>query len=362
MVQYRQFLGLAVLCAGIGASFVHHFLYFSTSSSSFFEIWASFFPPVLVLVTSIAVIGYVYRSEISTESIGRVSIWYVACGVVFGLAGYASLQNTFSASQPFSILRLSVANWAIGGSFIGLLLGFYDARQSNAVTLARTREREATRQAQRLSVLNRVLRHDIRNKLTIIKGHLDLLGDHESNASLGPIERAADDLLEISNRVRNLHAVTQEESPQPVDLSEYVRNALTELREEHPKVTVHAEMSDDTLALTYPVIEATIRDLLQNAIVHHDHEDSDIVIDVQLHETRGPDGEYAQFVIEDNGPGIPANERVILKEGRETQLGHSLGTGLWLTRWIVEESNGSFDFSTSSDRGTRVEFRLPVAG
>lgn len=67
-------------------------------------------------------------------------------------------------------------------------------------------------------------------------------------------------------------------------------------------------------------------------------------------------------MIADNGPGIPPLEEVILEEEEgETQLSHSLGTGLWLTRWVVEESNGSFDFDTPRAGGTRLVIQLPTA-
>lgn len=358
MSPSNRVLGLVTLGVGVLASFMHHGLYFTPPTGTVLTISASFLPPVLVLVTAVGVVAYVQKSTIDAEYLGRVALWYVGGGLAFGLAGYASLRSNVMADVEFSMIQLSVANWAIGGSFIGLLLGFYDARQSNAVSEARAREENAKRQARRLSVMNRILRHDLRNKLTIVIGYADVLDGGEASKAPGAIKQAAEDLLDIADRIRNLHTVTEEQAPQPVNLADYVRHALDDIRETYPSVQITTALPDHVQAVTYPEIAANIHDLLQNAVVHNDHEESDIVIDVELKYLR-EDTEYAELVIEDNGPGIQPDEQVILEEGGETQLNHSLGTGLWLTRWVIEESNGDFDFTMAPEGGTRTVMRLP---
>lgn len=360
MAESKQLLGLVVLGAGIVASFAHHIHYFATTSAPFQEIWVSFMVPIWVLLTGFLVVGYIYRSEIEPLTLGRVAIWYVGGGLAFGLAGYFSLRSNVMGLPSFSMIRLSVANWAIGGSFIGLLLGFYDARQSNAVTKARARERDADRQARRLSVLNRILRHDIRNKLTVITGHVDLLESTSGGESPEIIKRAAHELLEIADRARKLHQITEEREPQQVDLSGYLSQAVDDVHQAYPAVQISTDVTDGITAVTYPVVGDNIRDLITNAIVHNDHEEEDIAIDIDLRRVRRPAGEFAEIVIRDNGPGIPIDEQVILEEGGETQLNHSLGTGLWLTRWVAEESHGEFEFDSPADGGTRIELRLPT--
>ncbi|MFB6222854.1 MAG: ATP-binding protein [Haloarcula sp.] len=62
--------------------------------------------------------------------------------------------------------------------------------------------------------------------------------------------------------------------------------------------------------------------------------------------------------VADSGPGLPETEQTVLTTGTETQLSHSRGTGLWLTQWIVSESDGSISVVESRFGGTTVEIRL----
>ena len=65
--------------------------------------------------------------------------------------------------------------------------------------------------------------------------------------------------------------------------------------------------------------------------------------------------------VADNGPGIPESERRAISQGIETQLAHVSGLGLWLTKWIVDQSNGDIRFAQNDPRGTIVGIRLPAA-
>jgi PAS domain S-box-containing protein len=60
----------------------------------------------------------------------------------------------------------------------------------------------------------------------------------------------------------------------------------------------------------------------------------------------------------DNGPGLPQQEREVLREGSESPLIHGSGLGLWLTYWIVSNHDGSIQTDVD-DEGTRVTVTLP---
>jgi len=47
----------------------------------------------------------------------------------------------------------------------------------------------------------------------------------------------------------------------------------------------------------------------------------------------------------------------VLERGRETDLNHGSGIGLWLVRWTATTLEGDLDFDTSD--GTTVTVRLP---
>lgn len=55
--------------------------------------------------------------------------------------------------------------------------------------------------------------------------------------------------------------------------------------------------------------------------------------------------------------GDSPNERSVLT-GEETPLEHASGLGLWYVNWIVSAGGGSFDISSASAGGTRIEMEL----
>jgi len=94
------------------------------------------------------------------------------------------------------------------GTSVGSMLLLYDVTED--------RQRE-----QRLAVLNRVLRHNLRNETTVIGGYADLLenalSDPERAAQAGKIEDASDRLLAIAEKVRTFEEI-QKRDRQPADL------------------------------------------------------------------------------------------------------------------------------------------------
>lgn len=84
-------------------------------------------------------------------------------------------------------------------------------------------------------------------------------------------------------------------------------------------------------------------------------------MDVSLQRHTTDEGDRAELLIRDNGPGIPDRETVVTSGAVETALEHSRGTSLWLARWIVDESDGSFGIETPDSGGTEIRIRLPIA-
>ena len=67
------------------------------------------------------------------------------------------------------------------------------------------------------------------------------------------------------------------------------------------------------------------------------------------------------LAVEDDGPGIPVNERSALGRGHETPLDHSQGLGLWLVHLTVEQSAGELTIEDGERGGAKVTVDLPVA-
>lgn len=234
-----------------------------------------------------------------------------------------------------------------------------DMRTPDDVVGAQSMVRDASERRKReglISVINRVLRHNVRNKLTVINGHAELLATTLDGDDASKVERiitASTRLLNLSESARRIET-NRELSPElePLDVVPIVEELLAQLDEEHSGVSMTAELPDSAVAETQPRIETALWELLDNAAQHTGAEPA---IDVTVTAT----DERVSIEISDNGPGIPEIEREVLATGREEPLAHGQGLGLFLTYWIITNLDGEISITTT-DRGTTVDVHLPT--
>jgi signal transduction histidine kinase len=80
-----------------------------------------------------------------------------------------------------------------------------------------------------------------------------------------------------------------------------------------------------------------------------------------------PAAAWLQISIEDQGPGIPAEEyakvfdRFFTGSGRSTAKISGAGLGLSIARLVVERAGGSIGFDETFRAGTRCVIALPCA-
>lgn len=210
---------------------------------------------------------------------------------------------------------------------------------------------------QRLSVLSRVLRHDVRNRTTVIRGQAEYVHERIDGEPLAePLERiesAADELAATSDRARQAERILHEETAQrrPVDLVDLVSAALTDIDTDGLRVERDLPASA-TIVGTLSLRDA-IAELVRNVREHVDEPTVRITLE------RGE--EVVRLVVADNGPGIPNHERRALLDGDESPLSHSTGLGLWLVRWTVTVAGGRIAIRDSDLGGSAVVLSFPVA-
>ena len=228
------------------------------------------------------------------------------------------------------------------------------------VTNLERQNQRLTRHRQRLSVLNRVLRHDIRTRVNIIEGYTDLLADRDPAARplAAVISRTANDLLELSDAARLVESTLDEPSPTyPVDVVALLERCLSTVEEAFPHAAVTLSAPAEARVLATDRLAFAFQQLVENAIVHNDAETPRVDIDVSCRAASARPQVVVRIV--DNGPGIPAHERRLLGN-EETQLDHSDGFGLWLSYWLVDAVDGDIDLADDGN-GTTVTVTLPAA-
>lgn len=323
--------------------------------------------PVMLSVTLLLGAICIYYYELSDLAL-RISGWTILGVGLFSLVlgGMTlALQSRLSHDISNSILLVNVA---AGGAVMGFLIGLYDARQRRLLGNLREEYDRTVGLSQRLSVLARILRHDLRNQLTVIAGQADRLRTQSnsrgvSNAAAA-IKEASDELVSISENIGQFSSILAEPHPDQttlrLNLPEIADDAVDTVRTRQGSVPVSIETTvhDDVTVEASPFLPRAITELLENAIVHNDAADPHVTVHV---ETAAEFEDRAEIRIVDNGPGIPEDEIAIHNRTSETQLDHSNGVGLWLVRWVVAASGGDIDFETDGSDGTTVTVRLEEA-
>lgn len=204
---------------------------------------------------------------------------------------------------------------------------------------------------QRLAVLNRVLRHNLRNELDAIRGFAEAMPAVEQPEQLTTrISETATGLKETGETVARIERLLSRNRPaiEPVSLDSLASTVAAEanltISTTAPELTIHTDPE---------LLTAILTELVENAITHA--ETTTLTVELQVEPTETG----AQIEVRDTGPGIPERERTVLLAGEETPLRHGSGLGLWFVYWGVTRLGGELTFDENSPRGSVVKIKIP---
>lgn len=223
---------------------------------------------------------------------------------------------------------------------------------------------------EQIAVLSRALRHNVRNKMTVVSGEaqylqdclLESLSDSDTQAvaadfkrNLDRIDRAASDLLDLSENSYDITRILLDhQSPEPVDVVPDLERVVTRMRAAYPEADITTELDADLTVIAIPQLSRTVLELVENACEHNEAPTVTVAAECR-------DGSVL-LSVSDDGTGLPPNEaNVITRDRPMSPVFHDSGMGLWLTRWIVRLSDGTIDYQKSADGGARFEIELDLA-
>ncbi len=225
----------------------------------------------------------------------------------------------------------------------------------HVVSLRKVTERN--RYEQRLEVTQRVLRHNLRNDMSVIRAHAERLAQN-GHPEAKQIVDTTEELMSLSEKSRLITRIERREnaSTVPVDVRERLLALCDRFAAEHPDASVDCELPPEcTVALQDPALfEIPLENVIENAIVHNDRAEPHVRISARQTDTT------VCVQVEDDGPEIPETEFAVLESGSESALRHGSSIGLWLAYWSVRTAGGSISFETGPD-GNVVTLEFPVA-
>jgi len=222
----------------------------------------------------------------------------------------------------------------------------HDTELGHILSLRDVTEREL--REQRLAVLNRVLRHNLRNKIEVVRSHAEALRDREDGSHADAILATANEIADLGYSARTIDQFVSASGNQSlVDLAGVVREVVSGTEPGAVSVSVTAPEAA-TVEVNRAAVHAALAEAVENAVTYAE---ARVAITVEPH----PAGYEVR--IADDGPGIPPGELASLEAGTETALQHGSGLGLWQLKWAVRTIDGDLSFDTAD--GTTVTIVVP---
>lgn len=206
-------------------------------------------------------------------------------------------------------------------------------------------------------LFSRVFRHNIRNELSVVTGHLTIVAERVADQSLAESATtalsAAERLLSHTEKARDIEQLVD---TTPTMVTASVKELVTEAIDRQGTLPADVSIQTDLPTCSVRVVQgfpAAIHNAIENAISHNP---PPVTIDI----TATVDEKGVTLRIEDNGTGISPTETEMLTSGEETPLSHGSGVGLWVMNWYAEKSGGELSITGGPD-GTTVALSLTQA-
>jgi signal transduction histidine kinase len=213
---------------------------------------------------------------------------------------------------------------------------------------------QVTRREQRLSVVNRILRHDIRNDLNVVRGILTLLDEEAclDDAFDDRLDIAIDhvnDIFDVADKARYVERTISRSTMERTSLAPFVARAVERAETTFPDAEITVDGVNDVEVVADTNLDVALAELLEYTIQSQDGDPRvSLTVADDPPEQVGIDVRYA-------GQPISRSDQQVLNEGVETPLKHCRGLGLWLAKWIVENAHGRFEFPEADEPWIRLE-------
>jgi signal transduction histidine kinase len=210
--------------------------------------------------------------------------------------------------------------------------------------------------------------HELRTPLTVIRGQLEVLAaqpnppgeevrrvEHLVQAEIARISRLVDDLLVLAKSEQ-----TEFLRVEFIDLAQHVEDLWDGMSLIARRKFELGPLPAGTLRADPDRLAQALRNLVRNAIEHTAHPDGLVRLRVEARP-----GERVRFIVEDDGPGIPPEQRELVfarfhrTDSARSRSSGGAGLGLAIVRAIADAHGGTVRADASPEGGTRIVLELP---
>lgn len=209
---------------------------------------------------------------------------------------------------------------------------------SKDITKSKELERSQENLTEMLMVINKILRHDISNDLTVLSMSLDAFKENNDKEYLEMSHKA---LNRSFNRIREMgkleNVIANQLELKPYDL----HKVISEVSKNHP---IEIDIKDNCIVMADEGLYSVMDNVIKNAVDHGHATKIDITVNLEN------DG-ACSMRIADNGIGIPAEiKQYIFKEGFRHGKKGNTGLGLYIAR-VIMDRYGSIDVKDNVPSG-----------
>lgn len=219
----------------------------------------------------------------------------------------------------------------------------------------REQQRELERENDRLEEFASVVSHDLRNPLTVASGRLAEAREQHDGEALAEVDRALDrmdqligDLLTLARQGKRV------ESKEPVEIQDLIQRCWGNVSTQKARLSVEVEEAvyadDSRLAQVF-------ENLFRNSVEHGLPDEREASADdteppMTIRIGRLEDG----FYVEDDGTGIPGDEREDVFATGYTTTENGTGFGLRIVEEVADAHGWDVHLTTGEMGGARFEF------
>ena len=286
-------------------------------------------------------------------------------GIIAAVVGVFSVDYIFT--YPFWHISFTLTGFPLTFLVmmtISILTATVTSRAKQMEQIRRDAEREKM-----YADLLRAVSHDIRTPLTGIVGATNVLLEQDGTLTqeqreqlLRSTNEDAQWLIRIVENLLSITRISSEEArvkklPEPAE--EVIESAVAKTHKHYPEVDIRVHLPDELMMVPMDplLIEQVLVNLMENAVLHGK---TTRHITVTLCRS----GDWARFIVEDDGQGIAPDRLEHLfdgtLQGQQGDRGRSMGIGLSVCRTVVRAHGGHIRGENRTEGGARFTVELPL--
>lgn len=206
-------------------------------------------------------------------------------------------------------------------------------------------------QQNHLSLINKILRHDLANNNTAIISAIKLFKRQSDNQYLNAVTKKAETSLELIERMKELESLT---APDSTLKSMNVRNIIRRTLLQYPSIDFSIHGNGHVIA--DEALHSIFDNIIHNALIHGEA----TKIEISIEPCSGQGDKMVEIRIDNNGSKIPEDikEKIFSENFSYGSKAHT-GLGLYIVRKNIDRYNGKIRVENIPSGGVSMIIHLP---